>query len=67
MKQVPSSVTSFTAPGKRSNRENTKIDAVLDKPAAVAPYSSGAEAYHARHWKESSSDPVAAAAAKAAI
>ena len=64
MKQVPSSVTSFTAPGKRSNRENTKIDAVLDKPAAVAPYSSGAEAYHARHWRDfqSSSATVAPAA-----
>jgi hypothetical protein len=33
----------------------------------MQPDSSGAEAYHARHWKESSSDPVAAAAAKAAI
>jgi len=29
--------------------------------------SSGAEAYHARHWKESSSDPVVLAAATAAI
>ena len=29
--------------------------------------SSGAEAYHARHWKESSSDPVVPAAATAAM
>ena len=55
-------------PALRSMKMQEQGSAVLDKPAVtVAPDSSGAEAYHARHWKDfqSSSAAVAPAASVA--
>ena len=57
-------------PALRSMKMQEQGSAVLDKPAAaVAPDSSGADAYHARHWKDfqSSSAAVAPAASVAPV
>ena len=51
-------------PALRSMKMQEQGSAVLDKPAAaVAPDSSGADAYHARHWKDFQSSSAAVAPA----
>jgi hypothetical protein len=57
-------------PALRSMKMQEQGSAVLDKPvAAAAPDSSGADAYHARHWKDfqSSSAAVTPAASVAPV
>ena len=55
-------------PALRSMKMQEQGSAVLDKPAAaVAPDSSGADAYHARHWKDFQSSAVAPAASVAPV